>query len=230
MKLLIHALFYVKEFGVFLFDNQVHQVIPIQIVGNNTELLRRKVQRLPFFSGGTSMYAALSNVLCSLSARDQSFESWVVCLTDGISDHVSFDLIREQLMATPVNLNLVVVGINLHENYEQSLRSMCKKYDDLGDDETKGFFVQADGTTAGMDRAFDIVKSKIPVSQTFDHDGDLSDEDCRGYIARYLPSFVDSADMISQSFWIRFLYRRTQVFVRTKVLTTMKVTTRLEAA
>jgi hypothetical protein len=189
----------------------VYVPVQIQTVGSNTEDLRRQVQGLPFHSGGTAMYQALSNVLHSLSGRDQSIESWVVCLTDGqTGDQDTF--FRPQLMATPVNLHVVVVGINLHQNYEQSLSAMCDKYAHAGVTETKGFFVRSDGTTAGIDGAFDVVKSKIPVSQTFDRDGALSDVECRNYIARYLPSSVAPEDMILQSFWIRFLYRRVKVF------------------
>jgi hypothetical protein len=157
------------------------------------------------------MYQALSYVLQSLSGRDQSFESWVVCLTDGQTGDQD-NLFRPQLMATPMNLHIVVVGINLHRNYKQYLRVMCRKYAHTAVTETKGFFVRSDGTTAGIDGAFDVVKSKIPVSETFDRDGVLSDEECRNYITRYLPASVASEDMILQSFWIRFLYRRVKVF------------------
>lgn len=196
---------------MILFSHEVHVQVPIQTVGSNTDDLRRQVQELPFYGGGTAMYQALSNVLDSLSGRDQSIESWVVCLTDGETADRD-NLFRPQLMATPFNLNIVVVGINLDQDYEQYLREMCGKYACTAVTETKGFFLMSDETTAGIDRAFNVVKSKIPVSQTFDHDGALSDEECRHYIARYLPSYVAPEDMILKSFWIRFLYRRVKVF------------------
>jgi hypothetical protein len=196
---------------VILFDSVVHVALPIQTVGSNTEGLRRQVQGLPCHGGGTFMYPALSSILQSLSQRDQSIESWVVCLTDGQTGGQD-TFFRPQLMATPLNLHIVVVGINLDQNYEQYLRLICRKYDHADVTETKGFFVTSDGTTAGIDGAFNVVKSKIPVSQTFDRDGALSDEECRNYIARYLPSSVAPEDMILQSFWIRFLYRRVKVF------------------
>jgi hypothetical protein len=203
--------FICQEFGVILFDDQVHVPVQIQTVGSNTDGLRRQVQGLPFHNGGTAMYQALSNVLHSLSGRDQSIDSWVVCLTDGeTADNDA--LFRPQLLATPANLHIVVVGINLRQSYEQYLRAMCDKYAHTVVIETKGFFVRSDGTTAGIDGAFNVVKSKIPVSETFDRDGALSEEECRKYIARYLPSSVSPEDMILQSFWIRFLYRRVKVF------------------
>lgn len=203
-----------KEFGLCLFDHQFHIAVPIQTVCANAGVLRTHVQGAHFYGGGTSMYAALSNVLLSLSGRDQSVESWVVCLTDGVSDTQSADHFRAQLVASPMNLHMVTVGINLNPSYEQHLRQISRKFDTIAAADINGFFVHADGTTAGMDRAFDVVKSKIPVSQTFDRDGALSDEDCRGYMTRYLPSFVEPDDMLSRSFWIRFLYRRTKVFDR----------------
>jgi hypothetical protein len=190
----------------------VHVPVPIQTVGTNTDDLRRQVQGLPFQEdGGTAMYKALSYVLHSLSERDQSIESWVVCLTDGQTCDQD-NLFRPQLMAAPVNLHIVLVGINLQQNYEQCLHVICRKYAHTAVPETKGFFVRSDGTTAGLDEAFDIVKSKIPVSKTFDRDGALSDEECQNYITHFLPSSVAPEDMILQTFWIRFLYRRVKVF------------------
>lgn len=140
------------------------------------------------------MYVALSNVLRTLSARDPQVESWIVCLTDGVSDSNDFDNFRGQLMATPTNLHVISVGINLSAAYEANLRELCQKY---GIRDTKGFFVRSDGTTAGMDNAFEVVKSRIPVSKTFDLDGEMSDDDCRQYMTQYLPSFVLPNDMIS---------------------------------
>jgi len=198
-----------QEFGVILFDHRVHIPIPLQTVGADKHHLRLQVQRLPFYDGGTSMYSALSDVLYTLSTRDPSIESWIICLTDGVSDQTDYDSFRRLLTASPANLHVISVGINLGAGYEQNLCDLCQKY---GIEDSKGFFVRSDGTTAGMDNAFEVVKSRIPVSQTFDLDGAMSDDDCRQYMAQYLPSFVQPNDMISQSFWIRFLFRRVKVF------------------
>lgn len=55
------------------------------------------------------------------------------------------------------------------------------------------------------------VESRPP--KTFDHDGEMSDDDCLQYMVQYSTSlFNNSEDMISQSFWIKFLYRRVTVF------------------
>lgn len=155
------------------------------------------------------MYQALSNVLQLLSQRDASIESWIVCLTDGESDLNHYDLFRQQIAACPSNLHLISIGIGLRTEYEHTLRQISKKYTTS---DPKGFFVRSDGTTTGTDAAFATVKSRIPVSQTFDLDGQMSAAECRHYIHEYLPTFVEPEDMISQTFWIRFLYRRVQVF------------------
>lgn len=156
------------------------------------------------------MYAALSTVFGSLAQRDQGMETWVVCLTDGVSDSARFDEFRIQLRSSQTNHHLVIIGINLHEQYAANLHEACGKFG--SGIETKGFFVRADGTTAGMNQAFDVVKSKIPVSLTFSRDGAMSDIECRLFITKFLPKFIQANDMILQTFWIRFLYRRIQVF------------------
>jgi hypothetical protein len=159
------------------------------------------------------MYNALYATLHSVTSSNTSMETWIICLTDGVSDSVNFEGFRNALMASPRDVHLVTIGINLHPNYEQNLQQVCTKFaTSMNADESKGFFVRADGTTAGMDEAFGVVKSKIPVSQTFQLDGELSDDDCRRYMATFLPSFVEPHDMLLQSFWMNFLYRRTQVF------------------
>jgi hypothetical protein len=186
---------------------------------------RWKHERLTSVSSGVAILRRWNfDVLGSIQSfwafhqRDQSIDSWVICLTDGASDPTSLESFRSHLLISPENHHLIVIGINLHGPYEQTLFDMCDKFGSCyhTNAETKGFFVRADGTTAGINRAFDAVKSKIPVSQTFERDGKMSDNECRQYMSRFLPQFIDSDDMISQSFWIRFLYRRVKVFDNNK--------------
>jgi hypothetical protein len=166
------------------------------------------VQGLQARWGGTNMFTALSVALASIQSRDQSVETWIVCLTDGASADTD-QLFRAQLTGTPANLHLIVVGVNLTHNLENHMRLICGKYEAAV--QTKGFFVRAEPNAPGIDRAFEVVKSRIPVSQTFERDGVLSDDECRRYMRDFLPDFVDHADMISQSFWVSFLYRRVKV-------------------
>jgi uncharacterized protein YegL len=206
------VVFVLQEFGVFLFDHRVHAPIPIHAVRDTSDLVFR-VRQLHCSGGGTSMYNALNATLHSVTSSFTSMETWIICLTDGVSDVVNFEGFRNALMGSPRDVHLVTIGINLHPRYEQNLRQVCTKFaTSTNADESKGFFVRADGTTAGMDEAFGVVKSKIPVSQTFQLDGELSDDDCRRYMATFLPFFVEPHDMLLQSFWVNFLYRRTQVF------------------
>lgn len=156
------------------------------------------------------MYGALSTVLRTVAALHKPLESWIVCLTDGQSaDNCNTGNFRQRLMSLGTNVHMITIGINLCRDYEHDLRQICHKYE-AGD--PKGFFVRSDGTTSGMDAAFDAVKRRIPVSQTFDLDGRMTDDECRQFIRQYLPSFVQDHDMISCSFWVAFLYRRVKVF------------------
>ena len=157
------------------------------------------------------MYSALAHTFTALLQCNLTTESWVICLTDGVSDRNDYNVFRELLIRSQANQHIVTVGIALPTAYEHAILDMCRKFD-ATNVATKGFFVRAESTTSGMDDAFNIVKSKIPVSQTFDRDGTMSNEECHQYMAKYLPHFVDNDDMITKSFWIRFLYRRVTVF------------------
>ena len=157
------------------------------------------------------MYTALTYTFTAFLHGNLTIESWVICLTDGVSDMNDYEAFRELLMHSQENHYLVTVGIALPTAYEQAILDMCQKFA-VHSVATKGFFVRSDSTSNGMDDAFNIVKSKIPVSQTFDLDGVMSDDQCLQYMAKFLPDFIDDDDMISKSFWIRFLYRRVTVF------------------
>jgi von Willebrand factor type A domain len=197
-----------------LFDQDVYDSIPLQVVScGDIARIRQSLSNLRFYGGGTSMYSALAHTFKSLLHGNATYDSWVICLTDGVSDCKDYNLFRELLMQSQVNQHLVTVGIALPAQYEQAILDMCQKFASTSSSiPTKGFFVRAESTTSGMDDAFNIVKSKIPVSQTFDRDGKMSDEECRLYMAKYLPDFVNDDDMVSKSFWIRFLYRRVTAF------------------
>lgn len=158
------------------------------------------------------MYLAMDSVLSSIGRCTIDLETWIVCLTDGVSDNSGVQGFQRNLMASPQNLHVVSIGINLPHEYQAAMERLSQKYRNPPDEGTKGFFVRADGTTAGLNQAFEVVKSCIPVSQTFDRDGHLTDDDCRDLIREFLPPFVVPDDFIGQSFWIRFLYRRVTVF------------------
>ena len=198
---------------MILFDHENYNVIPIQVVDSNSSMtsIRNILLNLHFYGGGTSMFTALSDTFTTLLSLNLTVDSWVICLTDGVSDQKDYATFRELLMQSQENHHLVTVGIELPGQYEQTIVDMCQKFPP-NNISTKGFFVQADGTSSGMDDAFKVVKSRIPVSQTFDHDGVMSDDECRRIMVKYLPDFIEEEDMMAKSFWIRFLYRRVVVF------------------
>jgi hypothetical protein len=155
---------------------------------------------------------ALSHVLGIVAEHDQNCDTWIVGLTDGCSDDINYIGFRNQLVASPRNVFVTTIGINLDARYESELQQISRKYCTEHQSENKGFFIRADSTTESSNHAFDVVKSMIPVSQTFERDGVLTDCECRHYIAQFLPTFVRPFDMLSTSFWVEFLYRRVKVF------------------
>lgn len=56
------------------------------------------------------------------------------------------------------------------------------------------------------------ILSGIPVSQTFELDGTMSEEECRAKLDEYRPDFIDPRNKLLYSFWVNFLYRRVSVF------------------
>jgi von Willebrand factor type A domain len=203
-----------QEFGVLLFDSKTYNSLPVSVVtDSNRDDLRKTMQSLRFYGGGTNMYDAMCAALDLLQTRKRDIETWIICLTDGRSSGGPRKL-KQTLASTPTNIHIVTIGINLDSHYEKNLQDMCCRYNLPQTYESKGCFVRSDNSSAGIDAAFGIVKSGLPVSQTFDRDGYMSDDSCREYMNKYLPQFVRdrSSDMILRSFWIRFLYRRVRVF------------------
>jgi hypothetical protein len=205
---------FLQEFGVVLFDSTTYCLIPIVVVTNaNRGILRRQIEHAPFHGQGTNMYTALRETLLLIQHRSMDLETWIICLTDGESGDDPHVLIRT-LGTTPTNIHFVSIGVNLNSQYEQQLEAMSHRFNLPSTYESKGFFVRCDNTARGMDEAFAIVKSRIPVSQTFDRDGAMTDNQCREFIEQYLPQFVRDCkmDMLLRSFWVKFLYRRVSVF------------------
>jgi hypothetical protein len=183
----------------------------MQLVGTRHAELRQSIQNLICRGGGTNMYSALCAGTTALMNKDNNVETWIVCLTDGAS--ADNDLLFRQIFPnTPIHYHLIIVGVNLSWNLENQIRLMCNRYDPQNTATTKGFFVRSDANAAGIALAFERVKSAIPVSKTFELDGELSDDDCLYFMSKYLPATIAVSDMISRFFWIRFLFRRVKVF------------------
>ena len=193
-----------------LFDHMIDFKIPPQQIGSENELLnmREKLDQSRTIGGGTSMYSALHYSLQVLSENELKVDStWVVCLTDGISDNKEFNELRRSLLLSSPTLHLILIGVNLDRNYSQQMRNLCSKFE-ANDD--KGVFLETQAEVESLNHAFDEVASRIPVSETFERDGTLSDDECRKLMKKYLPECANS--MMTAKFWIEFLYRRVKVF------------------
>jgi len=127
--------------------------------------------------GGTNMYSALRRVLESVcnSTRGQNGDVWILCLTDGVTAD-SHDIIREQLRHSPDNLHVILIGVGLEDRYHQAMRDLCNKYQTVNQPNNKGIFLPTALDINGIEATFNEVASRIPVSQTFQLDGAMSDE------------------------------------------------------
>ena len=157
------------------------------------------------------MFGALQYAFASVASTDGGIETWVVCLTDGASAD-SDDVLRPWLDQSRDNVHLTVVGVNLSRNYESYMRLLCSKFGRNQAEPCKGFFVRSEANALSMNSAFETVSRSIPVSQTFELDGTLTDDQCHFFLNKYAPAFVDRQDMLLMTFWVQFIYRRVKVF------------------
>ena len=159
------------------------------------------------------MYLALRQTLDMVrNSRDNKGEreTWIVCLTDGQSAD-SADLVRHSVQQSSADTHLVVIGVNLSREYEDDMCYLCDKFERRSNRHTKGFYVPSGASVDGLRDAFAAVASRIPVSQTFELDGELTNRDCERLIQKYAPESLENKDMLQKSFWVRFLYRRVKV-------------------
>jgi len=159
--------------------------------------------------GGTNMYTALYNVVDAVAKSSEGdLDTYIVALTDGASaDNPSCCL--KILQESPKNLHMIVIGIGLNESLHSQMRELCRKYQSK-DFPTKGFFLPADSSVAAFQEAFQCVASRIPVSQTFELDGKVCDDDCRVLLRKFQPK-ISSSNILLCRFWILFLYRRIRI-------------------
>ena len=198
-------------FGTIIFSHVIRVEIPLEQVRDDAhkQFLRETLANSRFSNGGTSMYIALNSAIGNLQAPRDSCDSWIVCLTDGISDSKQYDDLRRALVESAANLHLMMVGVNLHLDYQTQMKSLCEKFE-AGD--TQGVFIPSQANVEALSQAFGAIAARIPVSQTFELDGVLSDQECTRYINDYLPASISDHDMLRKRFWIEFLFRRVKVF------------------
>ena len=205
-----------QSVGLVLFDQGLAEVVPLQRIENEQDLIRVQtelsIHREPD-GPSTYMYSALRRVLGSVcnSTREQNEDVWVVCLTDGEA-HDGPDLIREQLHNSPDNLHMILIGVGLEDCHHQAMRDLCNKYHADNQPSNKGVFLPTALDISDIEASFNEVAARIPVSQTFELDGIMSDEQCRDWLDHYRPHFISLANKLVYSFWVSFIYRRVSVF------------------
>lgn len=205
-----------KLFGTILFDRTATIRIPLTQIRDEYDRDRvvRDLRRCRSSGGGTELYSSLLLALKSLEKQKQnSLTSWIICLTDGISGNERIKELRKKIQCTSPSLHLIIIGVNLRADYENQMRLLCNKY---AVNDTKGLFVSSQAETGALKRAFTEVAAFIPISQTFQFDGALNDDDCRLWINKFLPDHILEGDMLLQKFWIKFLYRRVTVLDQNK--------------
>lgn len=197
-------------FGTMLFDHMNDFRIPLQPINCEDEILsvRNQLNQCRHIGGGTSMYSALLSSLQVLARNEAEVDStWIVCLTDGVSDNKQFEELRISLSQSSSDLHVIMIGVNLHYNYSQQMQNLCNKF---GANDDKSVFIPSEAEVGSLNTAFGEVASRLPVSKTFELDGLLSDDECRDLIKQHIP--ICANNMMSTKFWIEFLYRRVKVF------------------
>ena len=199
--------------GVTMFDDLVETVVQTQAIrdeAHKSELRRDMDSMRDQSRNGTYMYLALAAALHSASNSHQEIETWIICLTDGQTADKDATF-RPNLQRSCANIHVVLVGVGLQPAYETKMRDLCNKYQPPNRSRTKGFYVSSEANAESMSNAFATVAKGIPVSQTFELDGRVSDDECRRLIRKYAPEFITDDNMQLIEFWIRFLFRRVSV-------------------
>ena len=195
------------------FHHEVRTSIPLQLVNSedHKQILHKQIDndREHPESGGTSMYCALHDAICTLQSNNVTDSSWIVCLTDGASNKVRYTEFEKELRKSSPNLHLIIVGINLPQRYQDHIRQLCTKF---SQEDSKGCFIPTEADADAIENAFGAVASRIPVSLTFELDGKLTDGECLSFMEKYFPNFIEKDDMLLKTVWIKFLFRRVKIF------------------
>ena len=210
-------LFFSKYVGLIRFNHMFEELIPLHQVQDENQ--RHRLRNTMHAArnnpcGSTEMYKALSHTIDSLRRCSGSGgDAYIVCLTDGQSfdnDNIKADLER-QLRDSPNNLHVILIGVNLDPILNIEMENLCNKYQHRNH-RNKGFFLPTSMDMTAIEDAFREVAARIPVSETFELDGIMSDEECRAKLEEHRPEFIGPSNKLLYSFWVKFLYRRVSVF------------------
>ncbi|CAB9513447.1 protein ligase RNF213 [Seminavis robusta] len=200
--------------GVVLFNQNTSIQVPIQVVTDEHHKaeLRNSLDCVRFSAGGgTRMYPALQYAVedCQRT-HDEDMETWIICLTDGCTGGTD-ETFRPCLENSCDNVHVILIGVNLPLQYGQRMQLLCNKYQDPPVESNKGQYIASQANIESLVEAFQTVARAIPVSQTFELDGQVSDGECGRLIHKYAPDSVPRHNMQKMSFWVSFLYRRVSV-------------------
>ena len=200
--------------GLIRFNHKYQELIPLQqVTSENQRRSLRKAMHAARHNprGSTHMFHALCHVVTALTRNDNAGgDTWIICLTDGQSWDSSAALIP-QLQASPNNLHISLIGVNLDPQINTDMEMLCRKYQ-TENRHNKGFFLPTSADMIEIEQAFNQVAARIPVSQTFELDGIMSDAECRAKLEEHRPNFIQPDNKILFSFWVKYLYRRCRVF------------------
>ncbi|CAB9513446.1 protein ligase RNF213 (Partial), partial [Seminavis robusta] len=198
--------------GVSLFSNATRTVVPMQEVGdsNHKSYLRKSLHSCRNqVGGGTCMYRALQDTLMDCE-QTPDVETWIICLTDGCSGD-NDTTFRPLLERSSDNLNVILIGVNLPSSYQSQMALLCNKYRGAAAEPSKGIFISSRASVESLAEAFETAANCIPVSQTFELDGQVSNSECWRLIEKYAPQSIPEGSMQQFSFWVRFIYRRVSI-------------------
>ncbi|KAJ1615937.1 hypothetical protein T492DRAFT_1152581 [Pavlovales sp. CCMP2436] len=153
------------------------------------------------------MYAALVAAVEIARSAPIAGETWILCLTDGKSSDHPNEATR-QLQAAE-RLHTTIIGVALAESRVAQMQALCRPRAN-----SKGAYIASGESAAALQNAFATAASLLPISQTFELDGALTDEACHALLAQYMPAHVTDArlGMLRQTFWVAYLHRCVLVF------------------
>lgn len=190
------------KLSLITFDD--HVVVRLNAVSDVTDDVRKTASDTRNIQGGgTDMYSAVCEAIALAQRTEISGEHWLFCLTDGVSSTNSkFEATASLLQAE--RLHVVVIGVALQQSLVPEMAALSRPRAD-----SKGRYIPCGESAAALADAFAEAASLLPVSQTFDLDGSLTDGDCREWLDRYMPKHVAAQrGNLLRQFWVSYLHRR----------------------
>ena len=87
-----------------------------EVTEENINTLRNTLSMCQNTGGGTEMFRALYKTLSRLPTS-YTYDSWIVCLTDGQSGDECRKEFQQDFCVSPSNLHMMIIGISLRAEY-----------------------------------------------------------------------------------------------------------------